>query len=126
MPFLTEELWHAVYDGSPPAKSIALTRYPQASQAAVDSDAISQMALLQSLIVEVRGLRKEIGVEEKAVVPIEVQTAASTQAAISANSNFVERLGRVSEIRFVPAISEGLAKHSRSEEHTSELQSRRD
>ena len=30
MPFITEELWHALYDGNPPAKSIALTRYPQA------------------------------------------------------------------------------------------------
>ena len=30
MPFLTEELWHALYSGNPPAKSIALTRYPQA------------------------------------------------------------------------------------------------
>ena len=30
MPFLTEEIWHAVYDGNPPAKSIALTRYPKA------------------------------------------------------------------------------------------------
>src|SRR6185503_11534325 len=29
MPFITEELWHAVYDGNPPAKSIALSRYPQ-------------------------------------------------------------------------------------------------
>jgi valyl-tRNA synthetase len=29
MPFITEELWHAVYDGNPPAKSIALTRYPR-------------------------------------------------------------------------------------------------
>ncbi len=35
MPFLTEEIWHAVYDGNPPAKSIALTRFPQAG----DSDA---------------------------------------------------------------------------------------
>ena len=26
MPFLTEEIWHALYDGNPPAKSIALTR----------------------------------------------------------------------------------------------------
>ncbi len=32
MPFITEELWHAVYDGNPPAKSIALTRYPQADE----------------------------------------------------------------------------------------------
>ncbi len=29
MPFLTEEIWHALYAGLPPAKSIALTRYPQ-------------------------------------------------------------------------------------------------
>ena len=36
MPFLTEELWHAVYDGDPPAKSIALTRYPQAAIARCD------------------------------------------------------------------------------------------
>ena len=28
MPFITEELWHAVYDGQPPAKSIALAAYP--------------------------------------------------------------------------------------------------
>ena len=34
MPFLTEEIWHAVYDGNPPAKSIALTRYPQAAETA--------------------------------------------------------------------------------------------
>ena len=31
MPFLTEEIWHALYAGLPPAKSIALTRYPQAA-----------------------------------------------------------------------------------------------
>ena len=31
MPFLTEELWHALYEGNAPAKSIALTKYPQAS-----------------------------------------------------------------------------------------------
>ena len=31
MPFITEEIWHAVYDGNPPAKSIALTQYPQSS-----------------------------------------------------------------------------------------------
>ena len=42
MPFLTEELWHAVYDGNPPAKSIALTRYPQSSEAAVDSSALQR------------------------------------------------------------------------------------
>ena len=36
MPFLTEELWHAVYDGNPPAKSIALTRYPSPKRRSVN------------------------------------------------------------------------------------------
>jgi valyl-tRNA synthetase len=31
MPFLTEELWHAVYDGNTPAKSIALTKPQRAN-----------------------------------------------------------------------------------------------
>ena len=71
MPFLTEELWHAVYDGEPPAKSIALTAYPLGI-AALDP-ALPEMALLKDLIVEIRALRKEISVEEKAVVPIELR-----------------------------------------------------
>jgi valyl-tRNA synthetase len=110
MPFLTEELWHAVYDGNPPAKSIALARFPQAA-AGVDRDAMEQMALLQSLIVEVRALRKEIGVEEKAVTPIELRADALTRDAAGKNAAIVERLSRVSEIRFVEAISAGLSKH---------------
>ena len=32
MPFITEEFWNAVYDGNPPAKSIALTLYPLADE----------------------------------------------------------------------------------------------
>ncbi len=30
MPFITEELWHAIYEGNLPAKSIALSSYPVA------------------------------------------------------------------------------------------------
>ena len=43
MPFLTEEIWHAVYDGNPPAKSIALTRYPQAANTPADEAALAEM-----------------------------------------------------------------------------------
>jgi valyl-tRNA synthetase len=112
MPFLTEELWHAIYDGNPPARSIALTRYPQPSDAAPDATALEQMAMLQSLIVEIRGLRKEIGTEEKAVTPIEIRSGSVLQAGIRANSSMVERLARVGEVRFVEQISAGLSKHS--------------
>jgi valyl-tRNA synthetase len=109
MPFLTEELWHAVYDGNPPAKSIALVRYPQADRAGLDEAA--GMTLLQNLIVEVRGLRKEIGVEEKASVPIELRADRGLRQLADDNRDIIERLARVSDVRFVDQISEGLAKH---------------
>ncbi len=112
MPFITEELWYAVYDGDPPARSIALTRFPQAEESSIVAAALDQMALLQSFIAEVRALRKEIGVEEKAITPIEVHTGMPMQAAFKEGNSIIERLARVSELRFVEAITAGLSKHS--------------
>ena len=115
MPFLTEEVWHALHDGKPPARSIALTHFPEFDTAATVPTVAGEMALLQSLIVEVRAIRKEIGVEEKAAVPIELRIGESLKPAISQNAAIVERLARVSEIRFVSQISAGLAKHATSQ-----------
>ena len=115
MPFLTEELWHAIYDEKPPAKSIALTRYPSAAEAKVDEAALAAMELLKSLVVEVRALRKEIGVEEKATTPIELRIAAELGKIVQQNHALVERLARVSEIRSVGQISADVSKHNTPE-----------
>ena len=98
------------YDDEPPAKSIALTRYPTAT-GVIHKEEIEQMAALQGLIVEVRALRKEIGVEERAAVPIELRADASLRKLAEENRDIVERLARVSELRFVDQISVGLSKH---------------
>jgi valyl-tRNA synthetase len=111
MPFLTEELWQAVYDGQPPAKSIALTRYPQPAGDGVDQAAIQQMALLQSVIVEVRALRKEISVEEKVATPIELRIDSGRRSIFEENIGMIERLARVAGLRFVDQISGGLSTH---------------
>ena len=111
MPFITEELWHAVYDGKPPAESIALTRYPQGDNTLEASQAIPGMELLQRLIIEIRALRKEIGVEEKSSTPVEIQTDVIYQDFFKESHEIVERLARVSEMRIVEEITAGLAKH---------------
>ena len=111
MPFITEELWHAIYDGNPPANSIALSRYPAGNEH-LDNVALIDMGVLQSLIVETRALRKEIGVEEKASTPIEVRIDRGMQAVIEDNSAIVERLARANCVRFVDQITSGLSKHS--------------
>jgi len=111
MPFITEELWHAVYDGKPPATSIAFTRYPKAA-GTIDNDALNAMDLVQRLIIEIRALRKETGFEERAITPVEVRTDVVYQELFAKSSPIIERLARVSNVNLVSEITAGLAKHS--------------
>jgi valyl-tRNA synthetase len=72
MPFITEEIWHAIYDGKPPLKSIALAAYPAADEKQIDPGSETEMAILQDLIVTLRNLRAELKVEPKVKVTFEV------------------------------------------------------
>ena len=72
MPFITEEIWHAIYDGKPPLKSIALSAFPQVDPKQIDLKSETHMAVLQDLIVSVRNLRAEMKVEPKVKAPIQV------------------------------------------------------
>ena len=74
MPFITEEIWHAIYDGKPPFKSIALAAFPLGDSKQIDLKAETHMAILQDLIVSVRNLRAELKVEPKVKAPIQIYT----------------------------------------------------
>jgi valyl-tRNA synthetase len=112
MPFITEEIWHALYENHPPAKSIALSRYPQPQADLLDDDAEQQMGRIQELIVAVRDMRRQLGVEEKAAVPILLRVAPAERAGVERNQEIVGRLARVSGIEFVETMPEGTAVRS--------------
>jgi valyl-tRNA synthetase len=102
MPFITEEIWHAMYEGNPPLKSIALAPYPQSDEKRFDLAAETEMAILQDLIVNVRNVRAELKVEPKVKVPIEVFAhEPGIRAMIEQNRGAVERLANVEKITFV-------------------------
>ncbi len=102
MPFITEEIWQAIYEGKPPRQSIALAEFPQANDAQINIGAETEMAILQDLIVSLRNLRAELKVEPKARVPIEVFAAEpEIRTLIEQNHGAVERLGNVEKITFV-------------------------
>ncbi len=104
MPFITEEIWQAMYEGEPPLKSIALAPYPQVDQKQFDLAAETEMAILQDLIVNVRNVRAELKVEPKVKVPIEVfANEPAIRAMIEQNRGAVERLANVEKITFVDA-----------------------
>jgi valyl-tRNA synthetase len=110
MPFITEEIWQAIYEGNPPLKSIALAPYPQADERQFDLNAETEMAILQDLIVNVRNLRAELKVEPKVKVPIELFAPDPTiRAMIEQNRGAVERLANVERITFVDG---SLSKHA--------------
>jgi valyl-tRNA synthetase len=102
MPFITEEIWQAIYEGKPPQPSIALAPYPRADESQFDLAAETEMAILQDLIVSVRNLRAELKVEPKVKVPIEVfAPEPEIRRMIEQNHGAVERLAGVEKITFV-------------------------
>ncbi len=113
MPFLTEEIWHALYERRNPQLSIALAQYPEACD--MDSQGVvSAMAMLQSVISDIRNLRKEQNVPEREPVPVWLYAADATRQAIGRSSGFVRRLAKASELRFsesplnAPGVRQGL------------------
>src|SRR5579862_2289209 len=110
MPFITEEIWQAMYEGKAPLKSIALASYPQADEKQFDLAAETEMAILQDLIVNVRNLRAELKVETKVRVPIEVFAhEPAIRIMIDHNRGSVERMANVEKITFVESSLAKLA-----------------
>jgi valyl-tRNA synthetase len=109
MPFLTEELWHALYSGKPLARSIALTAYPQELHFLDNSERNSDMETLQKVIVATRALRKELGVPEKEFTPLRVNGLRGFKQLIEKNADMLNRLARVSQIEVTPLGSESLS-----------------
>ena len=110
MPFLTEELWHALYEQigvASPAKSIALTRFPQAADFASDATSVEAITTLQELIVTVRGLRKELAVPEKEATPIQLHAAAAITTLAAANADMLAKQARVSSVEIAAATLTG-------------------
>src|SRR5262249_35788661 len=96
--FITEELFHAVYEGKPPKRSIALVGFPRANANEIDQGAEQEMTLLQSLITHIRELRAEAGVPAKGAARIAVEAHGDAAKVITANRGATARLANVSEI----------------------------
>jgi len=113
MPFLTEELWHALYDGKTPERSIALAGYPEADVVALPRDhklnaqAEDAMALLQELIVNLRNLRAELEVAPRFRVPVRIHADAHTRTVFEQNRVILEKMAGVESVEFT---AESLAK----------------
>ncbi len=115
MPFITEEIWHALYNQQPPAKSIALTRYPQPADFPADPIAAAAMTTMQDLITTIRALRKDLGVPEKESTPIALHASNRVIALADANQDMLSRMARVNSIDFTADPLSGTNARSTAE-----------
>ena len=111
MPFITEEIWQTLYQGNAPEKSIAFAPYPWTQFIGqIDQASLTQMAILQDLIVNVRNLRAELRVEPKVKVPIEVFAhEPAIRRLIEENRGAVERLANAESVTFIESSLAKLA-----------------
>jgi valyl-tRNA synthetase len=110
MPFITEEIWHAIYDGKPPQKSIALAPFPQADEKQIDLKAETHMAVLQDLIVSVRNLRAELKVEPKVKTPIQIYTDEAEIRELFEQNRIAITSDRQANVESIAFVDSSLAK----------------
>jgi valyl-tRNA synthetase len=106
MPFLTEELWHQLPQGSG-GKSIALDTFPTPRKEwAQDKivDAVEIFTQMQDVITALRIIRAEMKLDAKKKVPADFwSTAELVRNRVRVESDAIRRLAALSELKVSPA-----------------------
>jgi len=102
MPFLTEELWQSIpHTGD----SVMIAPFPQADPALRDAEAEDAMEKIQDVIVKVRNIRSEVGVDPKQPVVLRVATEDGSVAGILTGAReYIFKLGSVHKLEIVPQL----------------------
>ena len=108
MPFITEELWHAL--GERPYDLI-LAKWVEADAHSIDPQAGPEVDWLIRLVTDLRAARNELNVPPSVKLPLHVRDAGEeTCGRLSRNSAAIERLARVEGISHDPAPAGGAAQ----------------
>ncbi len=104
MPFITEELWHAMAaSGRPRPYELILAQWP-APQAGVDAAAKAEVEWLIALTSAVRAAKNELGIPPGARLAAFCEAPGPVGAsALAANRAAIERLARLTPVETAPA-----------------------
>ena len=93
MPFITEELWHAMGERE---GDLIVSRWPQVDARALDPEAAKEIDWLIRLVSEIRAARAELNVPPGARLPLHVRDAGeATAARLVRQQPVIARLARV-------------------------------
>jgi len=97
MPFISEELWHAMADPAHPREhDLIVAQWPMADARSLDPEASREVDWLIRLVQEIRTARNELNVPPGARLPLHVRDAnAATLARLERQAAALARLARV-------------------------------
>ena len=105
MPFLTEELWHALADRT---SDLITARWPVVPADVVDATAVAEVDWLVRLISAIRSARTELNVPPSAQIGAHVAGAsAETAARLERHQAALLRLARLSGVSTAPVDTKG-------------------
>ncbi len=110
MPFLTEELWEQAGPGSGEKGDSLLIAadWPAVDRGLVDDAADGELGWLVEIVSRIRAVRGEMNVPPGAKIPLILKGAsAETQGRIAGHRALIDRLARLSDIRFGDAVPVG-------------------
>ncbi len=101
MPFITEEIWHALPGHDDPKGSIMQAEYPQEDKKWHDRTVERDMILLQHVIGGIRNIRGEMNVPPAKEAELIVNSGDEEKTAVlKTNALSIRKLARISEIRY--------------------------
>ncbi len=96
MPFITEELWHAMGDRP---YDLIVAKWPMADARALDPEASREVDWLIRLVGEVRAARTELNVPPGARLPVHVRDASElTTARMAKQASVIGRMARLDQV----------------------------
>jgi len=108
MPFITEELWHALADRK---DDLIVGHWPMVDARAIDPDASAEVEWLIKLVSEIRAARSELNVPPGARLNLFVADAsAETAARLDRQHGVLSRLARLDSIQLAPFAGKGAAQ----------------
>jgi len=108
MPFITEELWHALADRE---DDLIVSHWPMADARAMDPEASAEVEWLIKLVSEIRAARSELNVPPGVRLNLFVaDAAAETAARLDRQHGVLSRLARLDSIQLAPFAGKGAAQ----------------
>jgi valyl-tRNA synthetase len=110
MPFITEEIWHALNATVPwteaKAPSIMTARWPEVDESKIDQNVLARMALIQELVTAIRTIRSEMNVPPAKAVSLKINVDSPEQAkTLGDNLPYVKSMAKVEQAEIGTGIT---------------------